>query len=291
MNRTAIFAHYDAQDEVKRYVVFFLEKLREVTGDVRFVSTSSLPEAELDKVRPLCRSCSLRDNVGMDFGMWKHEIDGLELGGVDELVLTNSSVFGPLGALAPIVERMSASGCDLWSMTDNLELSWHLQSYFLVCKSTLLRSSAFRAFWGSMLPFRDKRQIIRSYEVGLTTFFVESGFVARAAVPVASLAERSMRWRLAGGCKGNPTIHAAADLLAAGMPFVKVELLRDNPARVRLDPVLRAMRRAGYDMSLVRFDRAPASARSGAEPAAGSGRWPVLGAFRSALGRRPGGGG
>jgi hypothetical protein len=49
-------------------------------------------------------------------------------------------------------------------------------------------------------------------------------------------------------------------LLRAGMPFVKVELLRDNPVGARVFPVVRHLRRVGYDMSLLEFDR-PRTAR------------------------------
>jgi hypothetical protein len=41
------------------------------------------------------------------------------------------------------------------------------------------------------------------------------------------------------------------------MPYVKVELLRDNPARIPLEPVYRAMKESGYAMDTVEFDRAP----------------------------------
>jgi hypothetical protein len=54
---------------------------------------------------------------------------------------------------------------------------------------------------------------------------------------------------------GNLTCLAPMQLLHHGMPYVKVELLRDNPARVDLRPVWRALDMAGYDRGLVEFDR------------------------------------
>ncbi len=65
----AIYAHYDAKNEVKRYVVFFLRCLREWCDRIAFVSTSPLPPAELDKVRPFCAETFLTENLGYDFSM------------------------------------------------------------------------------------------------------------------------------------------------------------------------------------------------------------------------------
>ena len=44
-------------------------------------------------------------------------------------------------------------------------------------------------------------------------------------------------------------------LLKKGMPFVKVELLRDNPIGIRLGPVYKALSKTNYDLNLISFDR------------------------------------
>ena len=53
----------------------------------------------------------------------------------------------------------------------------------------------------------------------------------------------------------NPTLFYPERLLAAGMPFVKATLLRENAGGAQLDAIYRAMASAGYDLGLVRFDR------------------------------------
>src|SRR5262249_2932894 len=92
VKRLAIYAHWDAQDEVKPYVEFYLRRLREECDRIIFVSTSKLPETEMSKVRPFCVDVRLRENVGYDFVMWRDVIADLTLDEGDELVLTNSSV-------------------------------------------------------------------------------------------------------------------------------------------------------------------------------------------------------
>src|SRR4051794_2124549 len=194
--RVALFAHFDAEDQVKRYVTEYLVRLREVCDRIVFVTTSRLPERELDKVRPHVESVFVKDNTGFDFGMWQHGIERTDLADADEIVLTNSSVFGPIYPLDPIFRRMSDDPCDFWGMTDNFEFRWHLQSYFLVFKREVARSEAFRRFFESVLPYRSKGPVVLGYEVGLTTFLVDSGFRPGAFAPVESWASWAQRKRM-----------------------------------------------------------------------------------------------
>jgi rhamnosyltransferase len=257
MNRVAIFAHFDRQNEVKPYVQFYLERLREVCSRVVFVSTARLPPSGIERLRPYADQILLRENVGWDFGMWKHALEHTDLSGSEELVLTNSSLFGPVYPLGPIFEQMSAKPCDFWGMTDNFEIRWHLQSYFLVFKRNVTHSDSFRLFWNSVLPYRNKSAIVSSYELGLTSFLVDSGFQPGAFLPTEAWSSWLWRRRMDLERRWNPTLFYPEKLLSFGMPFVKVMLLRDNVGDVRLDPVYEGMSRAGYDMSLVAFDRAP----------------------------------
>jgi lipopolysaccharide biosynthesis protein len=257
MNRTVFFAHFDGQNEVKPYVYFYLEKLRQLCSRVVFVSTSRVPAADLDRVRGKCDLVLLRENVGWDFGMWKDAFEHTDLSDTDELVLTNSSVFGPIYPLEPILSQMSSLPSDFWSMTDNFEFHWHLQSYFVVFKRKAFSSDAFRLFWNSVLPYRSKVPVVLSYEIGLTSFMLDSGFRPGVFAPIDSWSSWPQRRRMDLSRRWNPTLFHPAELLARGMPFVKAGLLRDNIGEVRLDPVYRAMSRAGYDRELVAFDRPP----------------------------------
>ncbi|MBM4377578.1 MAG: hypothetical protein FJ095_21085 [Deltaproteobacteria bacterium] len=254
MRRLAIFAHYDAQNEVKRYVLHYLEALRTVCDDIIFVSTSPLPESEVGKLTSTCGTVHLKDNVGLDFGMWRHALERIDLGAWDELVLANSSVFGPVTPLAVTFAQMAPVTCDFWGMTNNHDIAPHIQSYFLVFRRAALASEAFKRFWECVLPYKNKRQIIMNYEVGLSTFLVENGLRPALVAPVEELPvplwRRKKRWKASNATCSFPRL-----LLEEGVPFVKVELLRDNPVGVPLAPVYRWMERRGYDLGLVEFDR------------------------------------
>jgi rhamnosyltransferase len=255
MRRLAIHAHHDAENRVRPFTLFFLEQLRRVCDEIVFVSSAPLPETELLKVRPWCARVQLRENAGRDFGSYQHALAGLDLTACDEVVLTNSSVFGPLAPLAPIFARMAATACDFWGMTDNVGIAYHVQGWFLAFKPQVFRAPVWRTFWDAVLPYRDKFQVIRSYEVGLTQLLLQHGFRPGVVGPVDEIPLFTLRKAIRWYERINPPGFYPLSLLDMGMPFVKTELLRDNPGMVPLGGVYRAMARAGYDLDLIEFDR------------------------------------
>lgn len=259
MKRLAIYAHFDAERKVRRFTNHYLEALSEHVGRIDFVSTAELPQRELGKLDS-CTTRANRPNRGFDFGMWKWALEQHDLNDWDELVLTNSSVFGPLVPLSGMFDKMAESDCDFWGATDNYEFDWHIQSYFVVFRRPILRSDIFRRFWESVLPYRNKFQVIRSYEVGLSQLLVESGFKGEAHITLPSLfpdwpVDAFIRYK-----RRNPTCYHPTRLLRRGTPFVKAQLLRDNPIGVQLDAVYRELDRCGFDRTLIDFDR-PATPR------------------------------
>jgi lipopolysaccharide biosynthesis protein len=253
MKRTAIFAHYDAAGTVKPCTLSYLKALRAHCHSIAFVSNGNLAEHELAKAREYCATAMRRENVGFDFCAWQSALASLDLTDCDELLLANSSVFGPVYPLGPIFEEMSRRECDFWGMTDNFEIAWHLQSYFLVLKRAAFTSECFKTFFRAVLPYRDKDQVIRSYEIGLTRFLEEGGLVPAAFVPMAAWVQSEAGKRKLRARPCNSTLVYPMELLRAGMPLVKVQLLRDNPAKVKLEPVLRAMAEGGYDLAQVEY--------------------------------------
>lgn len=263
MKRVVLFAHFDAGGRVRRYVRHYLAALARVSDEIHFVSTAALEEGELASLSSLCTRAWTRPNVGYDFGMWQEALSRLTLADVDELVLTNSSIFAPVGSLDALFTELAPAGADVWGATENFDEAHHLQSYFLVFRRRVLASEAFARFWQSVLPYRDKQQIIWSYEVGLSQFLVEHGFTLAPAVSfdrLFAVAPGNPLMQPLYRAAGNPTCRFPVELLRSRLPFVKVETLRDNPFHVALAPVRDAMRAAGYDLTMIEFDR-PARAR------------------------------
>lgn len=247
MSVVAFYAHFDEDNLIRSYVLDSLERLAPHCERLYFISTSRLSSTETAKLKPFVTDLQLRPNEGFDFAMWQFGLERYKTSG-QSVLLTNSSVIGPLYPLGPICQKMNDAPCDFWGMTDSHECTWHLQSYFLMFKPPLVDSDAFRRFWGSVLPYRDKHQLIRSYELGLSTYLSEQGFKGAAYAAVDSWASVKLKARMARQRRMNPTLYFPLELLDRGMPFVKRSLFLDPQSNKKIKPVLDGIRASGYPM-------------------------------------------
>lgn len=258
MNRLILFAHFDPKAQVRPYILFHLKALKEMGGSIHFVSNSPLPVSETQKLMPWVERILLRENTGLDFGMWKAGLEGLEMASYDEVVLTNSSVFGPLHPLPPIFEKMDSVSCDFWGMTESREVTAHLQTYFLVFRAKVLSSAAFLQFFRSVLPYRSKLHVVHAYELGLTAFLQEQGLrwasafsnVHRLSPLVQNLRLRKSPLNYSHP-KKNPTLFFPDLLIQEGMPYLKTMLFTENPHGIRLKPLWNIIKKTtGVDPNL-----------------------------------------
>lgn len=108
-------------------------------------------------------------------------------------------------------------------------------------KKRALRSATVRAFWGSICSIQNKRAVIESYEVEMLEKLKWGNL--RCDV-LYKLPERLAHHFV------NPTIRYWNHLLKAGMPFIKVQLLRDNPTNENIDNWKQVVQAAGFDARL-----------------------------------------
>lgn len=261
--RACVFAHFDRDDVVDEYVLFYLNQLLSVAKHIVFVSTASLPESEIAKVESLGVKAIVRENVGYDFYSYKVGLDNLVLEAYEELILCNDSVYGPFYPVVDLFEKDAISQCDFWGVTDNYEINYHLQSYFLVFRRVAFFCDAFRRFWAELEILEDKLEIIRRYEIGLSQRLLQAELVAKSVYPVdkinplrfyilwliqfvkkkshrvftiefyKNLFKNLMGLKAAATLRVNTTHEDWRHLLESGSsPFVKIELLRDNPCNI-----------------------------------------------------------
>ncbi len=220
----AILCHYDPAGCVRPDTVRYLQALKGAGFSVVLVSNSGpLTSDAMTRLRASDVSVLTRRNIGLDFGAWRMALRALNLPRADtnRVLLVNDSVYGPLVPLAPLLARMTPDTADLWGLTDSRERGWHVQSYFLLAGPALLRSPVWRRFWRGVIPLPSKRWTVGRYEIGLSRRVTAAGFQAKALFPHDAL--------IPDGAVRNPTLSAWRELLDAGFPFLKRELLRDNP--------------------------------------------------------------
>lgn len=222
-----LFAHFDKDNKVADYVLHYLAEIKRLGFFVVFISASQIGEPELARVRGRCDDIILRGNAGLDFGSWsegfakhRHAIGG-------RLLLANDSVYGPIGSLAAALERLKATPADFYGMVESLEPSPHLQSWFLLFEPWVVASDEFASMLSQPFSRMSKREIIRHGEIALSRRLAAAGFRYEALFRNERSALMNPRYA------ANPMLLFWRELLVAErVPFLKVELLRDNPIRV-----------------------------------------------------------
>jgi hypothetical protein len=265
--KVALFVHFDAAGRVAPAARDFIASLAEAGLDVVFVTNSEqILEEARDFLRRHCAAILIRRNIGYDFGAWRDALDtlGLPRPETRAIFLVNDSVYGPFADLKPLIAAIDFERADLWGATESWQHRYHLQSFFLGCGEAVIRGQAWRDFWRSVRPIPCKDWIIRHCEIGFTGAMARGGARCAAVFPSASLVdereiERLERiidedhaWRGQNGRVRAEAIHAShilrctrrptnllnpsvdlwRQLLQAGYPFLKRELLLRNPTRV-----------------------------------------------------------
>ena len=260
----ALFVHFDGKGRVRPHVLRYVATLQQCGFSVVFVTNSGrLREADMAALQPLCACILIRRNVGYDFAAWREGLDflGLPRGNTEMVLIANDSVYGPLRPLDPILAQIDLDQADLWGATESWQTRYHLQSYFLIVGRNALVSEAWRKFWRRVRPVQSKDWVIRHYEVGLTQALIRAGLRCAAIWPYADLiarvdpslmmtandrealandpslaARKSHAGRIRHGAVArrplNPTSDLWRQLLHAGYPFLKRQLLRENPTGV-----------------------------------------------------------
>jgi glycosyltransferase involved in cell wall biosynthesis len=271
-----IFSHFSKNNRVADYVSHYLRCLQQAGCDIVFVSTAdSLPQCQVDELLTVCEMVVVRGNYGYDFGSYKCGIDLVngELAGYSKLVLTNDSVYGPFNNISELINHGDSNELDVWGATDSFAISYHIQSYFIICKSNVFQSTAFNEFWGvvrwNQEAFRlKKQQIIDNYEIGMSTHFIDHGFRLGAFCSVSNI-RRLIYDVVAKSLKDDPVVrrlltsnisvchnptHFYWDILIKyfRFPFIKKELLHVNPVQINIsdwDTLISSF--SNYDVTLI----------------------------------------
>ncbi len=192
-NNIAVFAHYDKDDSIDEYVIFYLKQLKSICKYLIFVSDSNLQSSELQKIESIVDYSLSKKHGEYDFGSYKRGIEFARQKGLlqeaDNLILCNDSCYGPFYPLEQTMDEMNSRACDFWGITKNVNIverkaypcketnNKHVQSYFMVFKKQVLNSEAFKNFLESITAEAEKKSIIIKYEIGLCAQLCRAGFI------------------------------------------------------------------------------------------------------------------
>jgi lipopolysaccharide biosynthesis protein len=128
-------------------------------------------------------------------------------------------MYGPLSSLTHILSKMDSHAS--WGMTESLDLTRHVQSWWLGFGGRVLSHPEFDRYWSRVRPARNKWETILAHELRWSEDLALAGPTA-AYVSVED-----------HGCARNPLFFAWRELIRDwGMPFFKRSLLGPNYDRI-----------------------------------------------------------
>ena len=228
MNRCVIYFHYHPNGQADSACLFAVRALLAAGAKVLFVTNGKLDAASRAAVEQLGVRLLERENTGLDVGAYRDALFALGRDGlsdVDELILMNYTLAGPVSPLADFFARMDARpDLDFWGLTRHYAMKSrrfggrkgtvpeHIQSHFLALRPRLFLSDAFWDYWQKMSLPHSYEDSIRNHETRFTAHFAALGYVWDTAVDTSDLAEIFV----------NPIMGCPAELTARrGCPFFK----------------------------------------------------------------------
>jgi len=276
VKRAVILVHYDKDDLVDDYVYNYLDALRLSTEHLVFVSTARLEHVHIEKLNTYCDKVIVRENIGYDFMSYKIGLESFNYTEYDEVLICNDSVYGPLYPLEKIFTSMQSQKCDFWGITDNTDMGYHIQSYFILFKKPILQSESFKNFWQNVEILYNKDEIIQRYEVGISQMLIKAGFspsisthfqptqMQKISIYLRKFTPQKIFKKFYSILSGKAKIirigkinsahYFWKELLFSGdVPFIKIELLRDNPMKVNIEDFEKIITQiSDYDINLIK---------------------------------------
>lgn len=246
LRRELVVAHYHRQGLIRTDTLLLLRAAVRHFERVLLVSTNL---ADRERLRlPAGVETEARDNVGYDFYSYRSGLLRLlEAPAVApaELYLLNTSFL----CLQPerLLQELGSNCAEslAYGLVKSSEAAEHIQSHVLVFRHPLLMSAAFRRWWTQMQPLNQREQVILHYELGLSRFLVQQGLRLAAVLDHVGLSTPELE-RLSGGAleqllalnaRLNPS-HFHWQVLWERFGVIKIELLRSNPYKLDLAPLL-----------------------------------------------------
>jgi hypothetical protein len=244
-----LLVHFDVDGRIDPHVQLAVTTYRAAGADVVLITVGT-DDAALASIDDHVIATVIKDHNDdlRDFGGWHHALRLLgpeRLAGYARVILANDSVYFPIADHGPFLAALRASEADVFAATDSISGGrYHLQSYFLALGPRAL---------DVLLPELDRRvaeqvgatklTLIQRFEVGLSEYGLTEGLTTEVFCGLRDLDDVATRLsppdprrisRLAMTVM-NLTHHFWRTSVAQGLPFLKVELLRDNPVEVDID--------------------------------------------------------
>lgn len=193
VRRVGIFFFYDAEGVADETVHTLLNAMHPHFERTVIVVNGALDDASRAAFLARERTGLLeRENRGFDSWAYKTAIEHLgwdAIAEIDELVLFNFTIVGPVASVEAMFDDMDARDLDFWGITvhhgapfdpwgllETPTLLEHLQSHWIAVRAPMLQSVPFRRYWDDLPPIPDYAHAVAKHEARFTHHFESIGF-------------------------------------------------------------------------------------------------------------------
>lgn len=190
MKRLCIYLTYDKQNIIDAYIGYMLKELRSCADYLAVVCNEEKICQGIENIENYADQVFYRENKGFDAGGMKdalcHLLGWRKILEYEELILVNDSIFGPFRPMEEIFAEMGSKPVDFWGLAkaeygackENFgkDVPEHIQSYFIVVRSKMLHSHAFREYWETMPYYEVFSDLFKEYEFRFTRYFADLGY-------------------------------------------------------------------------------------------------------------------
>ncbi len=238
-----LFATYSPDGRIWPHVTQYCRDLRAAGCRLVMIVATDRPDLRVADPGPgVADALLVVENFGYDFSAWARTLRlWPDLWTAPALWFVNDSVYHSPSALPGLIEKIRRSPADVVAMTESTAFRRHFQSYFFVLRTRALAHETVQAFFSEVRALGDKQKVIETCEVPLPSLLATARLQVEVLFPLSPDDPRA----------ANPTLAAWHDLLRNGLPFVKVQLLRDNPMQVDLSRWRSDLTAAGFRMEEV----------------------------------------
>ena len=194
MKRLCIFFFYEKNGIVDDFLLYYLDDLCKNLTELTVVCNGRLSDEGRSAFSRYTDKVIVRENKGLDVWAYKTALDAYgweKLAQFDEIVMTNSTLMGPVRPLKEMFDAMAERPeLDFWGLTvhhggkdtpfkgrypyDHLPV--HIQSHFIVYRKKFVESADLQTYWDNMPMIEGYNDSIRRYETVFTKQFADKGY-------------------------------------------------------------------------------------------------------------------
>ena len=194
MKRLGIFFFYEKNGDVDDFITYYLADLNKNLTELVVVCNGKLSEQGRAAFSQFTDNIIVRENKGLDVWAYKTALDSYgwaKLSEFDEIVMTNSTLMGPVRPLKEMFDAMWENrDLDFWGLSIHHGaksnpfkgkhlynyLPVHIQSHFIVYRRRFAAEPGAAGYWDNMPMIESYTDSVQRYEAVFTKQFEDKGF-------------------------------------------------------------------------------------------------------------------